>query len=527
MTNRITQEASEQTPRSTIASVARELLVVLVMVVLGDLLIYRCHGFLGPALFLPLAGVLLYFGKPRRQITGVFWLLASMLVLVGLRLAWYGSALSTVVGFAWLFALATVLNGQTPYVVAVLAMASQTIAAGGRALWDYTQRIRSYGGLDSRRGLSVLLPLIALLVFGTLFILANPHIVTFVSARIRAVLESLSDWFVRLALQPTEILFWVAMAWVTAGLLQPLVSVLNSAKTASTDRQPTGGPIDSPLFRAYRNTLLTVIGLFAIYLAYEFYSLWTRDFPPGFYYAGYAHQGAAWLTTALALATLTLSMVFSGRILHDPRIGKLRVLAWIWSVQNLLLSAAVYNRLLIYIDYNGMTRMRIVGLFGITVVVVGFLLVVVKIVYQQSFIWLIQRQAWALASTVYLFAVIPVDGLAVKYNVDRIRQGELSACMQIGVQKLDLEGVLSLPPLLECSTPEIREGAAALMAQAHRQLQQSYSGQSNMRWTALQLSERYALKRLGALREQWARYENDAQRAATIKRFYDFAYKWY
>jgi len=61
----------------------------------------------------------------------------------------------------------------------------------------------------------------------------------------------------------------------------------------------------SPLYSAYRNTLMTLIVLFTIYLVFEFITLWRREFPPGFYYAGYAHQGAAWLTFALALATAT------------------------------------------------------------------------------------------------------------------------------------------------------------------------------------------------------------------------------
>ncbi len=41
-----------------------------------------------------------------------------------------------------------------------------------------------------------------------------------------------------------------------------------------------------------RNTLWMVIVLFAVYLVYEVSSMWFRSFPKGFYYAGYAHQGA-------------------------------------------------------------------------------------------------------------------------------------------------------------------------------------------------------------------------------------------
>ncbi|HIE96802.1 MAG TPA: hypothetical protein EYQ63_07260, partial [Fuerstia sp.] len=37
------------------------------------------------------------------------------------------------------------------------------------------------------------------------------------------------------------------------------------------------------------------------------------------------------------------------------------VLAWVWSVLNLVLSLAVYTRQFIHRDYAGMTRMRTAG----------------------------------------------------------------------------------------------------------------------------------------------------------------------
>lgn len=110
-----------------------------------------------------------------------------------------------------------------------------------------------------------------------------------------------------------------------------------------------------------------------------------------FVYSGDAHEGAAWLTVALALATFILSLVFRGSVRCDARLPKLRMLAWAWSLENVLLAFAVYNRLFIYVGFNGMTRMRIVGLFGITAVLVGFVVVLVKIAKNHSFVWLIRR----------------------------------------------------------------------------------------------------------------------------------------
>jgi len=405
-------------------------------------------------------------------------------------------------------------------------MALQTILCGCRVLAEYLSVLRHISPHIPRRGiLNIVLPALAFALFSGLFILANPNVVSFVGRQLDPLLNALSEWIVRVVSRPMEFLFWIAVAWITAGLLRPTLRLASMNLFARGEEQRK--PANAPLYSACRNTLVTVIGLFAVYLAYEYYTLWTRVFPEGFYYAGFAHQGAAWLTIALALATLILSLVFSGHVRDDLRLPKLRLLAWVWSLQNILLSMAVYNRLFIYIDFNGMTWMRIVGLFGTSVVVVGFLLVVWKIAFGKDFPWLIHRQAWALAMAVYLFALTPVDGIAVAYNVRRILSGDLSASMQIGVHRQDLEGTLSMQPLLDCSTPEIQEGVAALIAEQYLQLHAAHDMRQRKGWTAHQFSDRIALRRFETVREKWSPYEDANRRAAAIERFYDFSYQWY
>ena len=143
----------------------------------------------------------------------------------------------------------------------------------------------------------------------------------------------------------------------------------------------------------------------------------------------------------------------------------LRRLAWIWSIENLLLALAVYHRLSIYIGFNGMTRMRTVGLLGITAVVVGFVLVVHKITRGHDFRWLIRRQLWTVAIAIYLYAVIPVDPLVHTYNVRRILSGDPAPSVQISVHPIDSAGVLVLFPLLESDDALLREGVRALLAE--------------------------------------------------------------
>jgi hypothetical protein len=329
-------------------------------------------------------------------------------------------------------------------------------------------------------------------------------------------------WHVQLAI------LWIATAYVAVGLLRPILNrQITSDESLPALLQAEPSPLTSPVYYAIRNTLLAVIGLFAIYLVFEFKTLWFRRFPPGFYYAGYAHEGAAWLTVALALATLALSLIFRGQILRDPRLPSLRRLAWIWSAENILLALTVYNRMYIYLDFNGMTRMRTIGLFGISTVVVGFALVLWKITHHRDFVWLVNRQLWALAIAIYLFALTPVDFLVHRYNVRQILAGDLAPAVQISVHPICSEGLLVLDPLVHCEDPIISDGMRAMLAQHEIEIEQRTKEQSALGWTAYQAADRRLLGQLRAKHNEWADFSDEPKRQAALERFHKYAYQWY
>jgi hypothetical protein len=504
----------------------RELLAIALLVTLADITIYRGHGYAGLAALLILTPPLLAAGAPRPRFSTAARVLFALLCLLALRLVWYGSLLQIFAGAVLLLAFAAALAGLAPGFIPLSLFASLTLPAGFQAFRLYWRSIQNKGPRIPRGAwLNIALPLAALITFSALFVLANPDVVTFLGRNANLFLRMVRNWIIDMTLRPTEILFWLGVAWISAGLLRPIIDhgLIASERPADNPFKPT----PAPLYAACRNTLYTVIALFAVYLAFEFTTLWFREFPEGFYYAGYAHEGAAWLTVALALATVILSVVFRGTILRDPRLGSLRRLAWIWSAENVLLAIAVYNRLMIYVGFNGMTRMRIVGFFGITAVVAGFVLVVWKIAREKDFAWLIRRQSWALALTIYVFALTPVDSLAVSYNVRRILRGDPAASMQIGVQSLDTEGILAVTPLLNCQDGIIREGVKALLARHAAKLEASQARSEQYGWTTTQLAERVALAKLNRLRSQWAEYQDPDLQREMLQRFYDYAYQWY
>jgi hypothetical protein len=523
----------QQIPRAETRQIqpvaVREVLAVSALVVLTDATIFRGHGYGGLALLCLLSPVLFVLGRLKPAFSWDTAVTGIMLCLLAARTAWLGSPLGVVVGIVLLFAASMALDGQRPFLLALLVYAAQRVATSAAGWNEYLVAAQRLSPRVPRLAwLNLLLPLAALVLFGSFFVLANPDLVTALSNGGDYVFRWLEAWAGRVNVSGFEIAFCATAALVSIALLRPL------GKTASSDdaeqmatKSAESVAQESPLFGAIQNTLIAVIVLFAVYFVFEFRTLWFREFPKGFYYAGYAHRGAAWLTAALALATVVLSAIFQGSLLQDPRLPRLKWLAWIWSIENLILAATVYNRMHIYIDFNGLTRMRMIGLFGITSVLVGFCLVLWKINYRRDFTWLVQRQLWTVAIAAYLFALTPVDWLIHSYNVRQIMSGDLAPAVQITEHPVNTEGILALEPLIDCEDSIIRAGILALLAERATAGETLAKSRAQQGWTTYQQADRLLLDRLRARQADWEPYLDDEKRAEAWQRFRDYAYQWY
>lgn len=515
----------------------REFLAVIAAIVLADVTIYRGHGYAGYAALLAAAPLLLRWGAPpltaakgTRNLLGQLIVGGLMLALAG-KMLWCGWALHIVLGIALLFAFALSVRGAVPDMFEILVFPVRMMLGNLLGFIAYCQSVPRYG-LRTRpiRWLNIGLPFITFLAFSLLFILANPDLLDAFGRHAEKLLTRCRQAIIEFSPPSAEIAFWFAAAAVMIGLLRPLLtpSVIQELEDTQKEAETQdAAQSNSPFYTPARNTLMTVIALFAIYLTFEFKTLWFRDFPPGFYYSGYAHQGAAWLTVALALATVVLSLAFRGSILNDLRLRTLRRMAWLWSLENILLAIAVYHRLYIYVGFNGMTRMRIVGILGITAVLVGFLLVVWKIAFNRGFFWLVRRHLWTVALAVYLYGVLPVDSIVVQYNVRRILAGDPAPSVQITEQPINSAGALLLTPLLNCNDDIIREGVRAYLADRHEAAKTRHQQQRQEGWTAYQYTDQLLFQKLHAIDDQLARYQDTAERKQVFDAFRSYAYQWY
>lgn len=503
----------------------RAMTIIALMVLLADITVYHAAGYFGPTVFFIGAAVLICFGVPNRSLNRSSILLTVMLGMVSWRLANNGSNLLMLAGLWLIHGLVLALRREVPYVLETIVFAAQSVPGGYEFLSALNRQLRDrvLKPVDegkSSRMLDIGLPIVSAVVFGGIFLMANPDVLSWISGGFTSLLRSFGNFFEQFS--PFEICFWCGVAWITAGLLRPtFVGFLtNETDNTTTVWEQT----EAPMYTAFRNTLITVITIFGIYLAFEFKPPWFQKLPKGFHYSGYAHQGAAWLTVALTLATLMLSLIFRGLTLCDPRLGKLKKLAWIWSALNFALAIAVYHRMMIYVDYNGMTRMRVVGLLGITSVVGGFALVVYKIRQQKNFLWLIRRQLWVVSVAAFVFVILPVDSMIHRHNVRQILNGNAAPIVQITEHPIDDEALPALLPLCRCDDERIRKGMSALLRNRLVGLQDKYKQNKIAGWTARQRSVDNSLSELQSAETDWIAFSSPHERNMAWLELKEFAF---
>ena len=174
-----------------------------------------------------------------------------------------------------------------------------------------------------------------------------------------------------------------------------------------------------------------------------------------------------------------------------------------------------------------MTRMRTVGLFGITLVVIGFALVLFKIRGNRSFWWLLRTQLLAMAGAIAAYSLFPVDYVAHRYNGSRVLNGYLHPSVMIAVKPIDDEGIFPLLSLVDHPEPIIREGVLAKLADRQLQIER-FSTERPWHWTRFQGVKLVLYQQLRPHESLWRHYlTSAADREAAILAFQSYAMQWY
>jgi len=471
----------------------RELVAMIALVALADLALYQGDGDGGAGLAALFAGTpaILFVTATARTGSSRLAAITTLLALVAGRCLWQSSTATAALGLALLLGFAIALRTPRSFLPELLASALSSIWGASRQLGGFVAtllRLARPGRLGRPGSAAYYVPAVLVVVFGAIFAAANPVIQGWLGSAV-ALFDELG-W----APSPLHLTFWGVCAIAAAALLRPAIrsiAGLDARMGTAHASEPTGQAPAAARLALARNGMIALNVLFLGYNALDAVYLWGGRAPSGVTHTEYAHAGTAWLTVAFALSTIVLGAVFRGPIEHDPR-GKLaRELAYAWAGQNLILAAGTFRRIMMYIEYSGLTELRIVGILGTSLATLGLVIVVVKLARHRTMLWVLRRQLDALAIAVAVYLVTPTGMLAMRYNVARIADDQYRPLLHLYEQPIRPEAVPELLPLLGHPDPAVREGVAVILAVQREQLAADEAAASS--WMDLQLARYYAL----------------------------------
>jgi hypothetical protein len=367
----------------------------------------------------PLALVMVdWFAEVRSRRSQILPILAGLSLLgVALEPGWLNVSLT------WAMLSATAITARGSQTL----LASPIVAAIGRMLVSTAPQLFRDGlagaGVIQRSAqhvprpalTSVLLPVVTVSVFTLLLATANPVI-----ERILLTLHFDQPWQFLTSMMEA-IVSWSGLVFiVTAILLWP---ILRGQTQLRENSDVLEGPV--PLWHrlffkpvTVAITLLLLNLLFATENALDIWHVWLKAaLPDAMTHAAYVHRGSYTLiATAILAGLLMVFALWKGTATEQSQL--VRLLVYLWTLQNLLLVASSAKRTLDYIDAYGWTEWRLAGLLWMGLVFFGLACIIWRVAADRDSCWLVNVNLLAATVMLVFSAVVDMRGFIAQKNLD-------------------------------------------------------------------------------------------------------------
>ena len=491
-------------------------LAMTLLIVIADGCLYDAPGGVGSACLL-IACAIGLAALPGRRPAGTTLTLAGVVVLTAVMMVWDHWWLLGIMGWASLTVLAIKVRrpdwkSLESLWAAGWTMALAPIKALGHPVAGAVRRTaaaRKRSATDRKRMpiRVVLVPVGICVLFIFIFSAANP-VVAQLTESVREAIRLFFEYFWDVV-TIGRIFFWLGCMVVFAGLIRPaarskLADFLGRFdETLETPKEKESNDTN------YTTALGTLISVNILFLAYNCmdanYLYLKAALPEGIIWADYTHAGCGWLTFGLFISAVVIGVTFWRRLNFHPKAHRIKFLCYIWAVQNAVLAVGAIRRLQMYIDYSGLTHLRITGIYGSLLVAAGLAIMVRKVRANRSFIWLVRNYIRAFCVALLLLALTPSNWLCASYNARKVVAGKPRALRPICLKDLAPGALPPLIPLLNYSTDDgdpdkdelVRQGIAGILGRHLTELEKA----EPRAWTEKQLSATWALKHLRAVRD--------------------------
>ena len=225
--------------------------------------------------------------------------------------------------------------------------------------------------------------------------------------------------------------------------------------------------------------------------------------PESFSYAEYAREGffQLCLVSVINLFVISAVIVFMRRN-NKANTVLLKIISIIFSVFTLVLIATAISKLVMYIDFYGLTPKRVHAAWFMAVLAVIFILIIIR-----QFAKKLNAVAVSIVVLVIMFAAIAlpdIDGYIAEYNVDRYLNGTLETVDVDAMKDLGLSAVPQMVRLADV----LDESKADLVLYVDvmdflRQIEIDYFAEEPelFTYTVPYVRAREALKSIGIIKE--------------------------
>jgi hypothetical protein len=135
--------------------------------------------------------------------------------------------------------------------------------------------------------------------------------------------------------------------------------------------------------------------------------------------SAYVHEGTGMLIFSIVLAMVLLLFFFRANLNFYKRNKWLRMGAYAWLIQNMVLVVSVLLRDYYYIVHMGLAYKRIGVLFFLVLVLFGLITVFIKIQQVKTTYYLLSVNAWFAIIVLVFSSCVHWDEMIVKYNLAR------------------------------------------------------------------------------------------------------------
>lgn len=148
--------------------------------------------------------------------------------------------------------------------------------------------------------------------------------------------------------------------------------------------------------------------------------LWSgMKLPEGFTFAGYLHQGIYTLIFSCVLAILLILFVFRGKLNFTTGTSTLKILAYTWIIQNVIIAISCAIRNYVYIQHYALTYKRITIFVLLLLLLIGLATTIIKVQKLKNIYFLYRLNCFALMLVFVFVSLFNWDGIITRYNLSR------------------------------------------------------------------------------------------------------------